>query len=531
MRIRQVSWSNFRRLPNGSLTARNHLVLIGPNDTGKSSVLRALHLCLGMPHAQVAAAITPRDFSDPGQPLLITVTLDGLRVDERAAFPDEITTGPPEFLEIHLEATLDSSDHDQKTVRRFFPDSGHSRAPTREQLRTIGFAYVPAARSLHRELGGADGAVRSLLSSLDLGEDAPALAAAMAGYRSVLDASSVLRGFRSSIATALSGALPAPVTTEDVRVLSDADRLEDPLSGVGLTVKDGGHDVPLGEQSDGIRAISLLTLLAMSHESAKIIALDEPETHLHPIAQRSLAQSFQNASTQRVIVTHSPSVVARLHPLDIVTFGADRRARQLPRAAPAAAFESIARHWSYRLLEPLTARHIILVEGPSDRILLERIAQLLGADLDRRGIAVFELESKDQFPFAHRLFGPPGFDLPLFGLLDADAKASWSEEIGCTPTELEPNGYFVSDPDLEGSYVSALGIDRVKEILRTAPSIGERRLLDKCRVSDLTAIDAAMLADCCRRWKVPAALAVSVTLTAADARLLQPLAALVQRLP
>jgi putative ATP-dependent endonuclease of the OLD family len=90
MRIRDVSWSNYRRLPDGEIELRDHLVLVGPNDSGKSSILRAMNFCLGMAGAQLAAAIEPRDFSDATKPLRIEVTLGDLNSDEAAAFPDEI---------------------------------------------------------------------------------------------------------------------------------------------------------------------------------------------------------------------------------------------------------------------------------------------------------------------------------------------------------------------------------------------------------------------------------------------------------
>lgn len=146
MKIREVTWSNYRRLPDGQISVREHLVLVGPNDTGKSSIVRALQLCLGMAHAQVSAAIKERDFTDPIRPLILTVTLDGIDADDRAAFPDEITVGPPEILVLQVEATLDPTDFDQKDVRRHFPDSGHGRAPTKDQLKAIGFVFVPAVR-------------------------------------------------------------------------------------------------------------------------------------------------------------------------------------------------------------------------------------------------------------------------------------------------------------------------------------------------------------------------------------------------
>lgn len=155
MKVRHLTWSNYRRLPNGSIDVREHLVLVGPNDAGKSSILRALHLCLGMAHSQVISAIGPRDFTDEAEPLTITVVLDGIEAVDRAAFPDEITVGPPEVLTIVLRAELDPADPDQKSVRRTFPDSGHNRAPTREQLELIGFEFVtgspiPAQRAWER---------------------------------------------------------------------------------------------------------------------------------------------------------------------------------------------------------------------------------------------------------------------------------------------------------------------------------------------------------------------------------------------
>lgn len=531
MRIKEISWANYRRLPDGGLTARNHIVLIGPNDTGKSSIVRALHLCLGMAHGQVAAAITPRDFTDPARPLLIKITLDDFDDDERAAFPDEITTGPPEVLEVHLEATLDSADLDQKTVRRFFPDSGHNRAPTKQQLRAIGFEFVPAARSLIRELGGVGGGtVRSLLSALDLTADAAALRAAADSYRAVLDGSQTLKGFRGNLAEALTGALPAPVLEEDVRIVTEAELLQEPLSGVIVTVRDGDHNVPLAEQSDGIRALSLLTLLGMSHKSAKIVAIDEPETHLHPAAQRAVARSLQSSQRQRVVVTHSPSVVARMNPLDIVTFGADRRARQLDVNAPITEFEETVRHWSYRLIEPLTARHVVLVEGVADRIVFERVAGLIGTDLDRKGIALFDLEGKNQFPLAYRLFGPTGFNLHLVGLLDEDARESWAEEIGVAQDDLGTAGYIVCDPDLEGMYIDALGVEVVRDTLCSSPSIGERSLLAACGVFAVADIDRDALWNYCthKKRKVTAALAVSAALDVTKAESLTPLIVLLQ---
>ncbi len=529
MRIREVSWENYRGLPDGRIEVRDHLVLVGPNDSGKTSIVRAVHLCLGLSHAQLLSAISLRDFTDLNQPLILSVTLAAIEPDDRAGFPDEITTGPPEVLVINVEASVDTDDPDQKKVRRYFPDAGHSRAPTKDQLKAIGFQYVSAVRSLYRELGGASGgAVRSLLSGLDLAADAAALEAAAESYQVALDGSTALHRFRKELAAALTAALPEPVAETDVRAVSESELLDDPLSGVTITVKDRAHDVPLAEQSDGVRALSVLTLLGMSHKSSRIVAIDEPETHLHPVAQRSLAKWLRSGPGQRVLVTHSPAVTAVMNTLDIVAFGADKRARQLPLGAPITEYEEAVRHWSPRLIEPLTARRIVVVEGVSDQIILERVAELTEVNLDRIGVAVFELDGAQFFRVAFNIFGAPGFDLPLAGMLDEDARGLWADTVGVNHADLEQQGYMVCAPDLEGEYIAALGVDAVIGMLLASPSLTEQSLLTSCGVAARADVTAEMLRKYCSRRKVPAALAVASALTPTQAASLSPVVQLLQ---
>lgn len=244
---------------------------------------------------------------------------------------DEIEIGPPETLTVRLEAKADPDDANAVVVERRFPFAGHSRNISCVQFDAIGWSYVTATRSLIRELGGSSGgAAHDLLSGLDLSPDAAAFSAARDSYRDALAGSTAVTDFRTTLAGALTDALPEPVDVDDIGVSSAADLLDNPLAGVSVTIREGGHVAQLAEQSDGVRALSVLALLGLSHQSAQIVGIDEPETHLHTTAQRAVADSIRRSGPQRIVSTHSSAIVSRMNPLDI----AARRSRaRLPVAA------------------------------------------------------------------------------------------------------------------------------------------------------------------------------------------------------
>ena len=523
MKLRHITWQNYRRLPDGHIDVRHHLILVGPNDSGKSSILRVIDLCLGVSGARLVTLLTERDFTDLSVPLVLQVVLDGIEDADRATFPDEISTIDGETLTVAIEAVIEDEDTEQKKVRRWFPDAGHGRSPTRVQLNQFGWAYVPPTRSLFRELGsGSTGAIRTLLSSVDLADDQTAFDEAADTFQNALLGSAALTSFRAELAGALSGALPRTILPDDLRLAAESELLDDPMASVTVTVADGDYSAPISEQSDGIRALTVLSLLGLSHRTASIVGIDEPELHLHYTAQRVIASRLRGGPGQRVLVTHSPAIVGEMDPLDIVTMRHDRRPRQLEPEADIATLEAFTRHWSHNLIEPLTARRILLVEGPSDRILCERVGQLAGIDLDRKGVAIFELNGSGLFARAYGLFGPDGFDLPVYGLLDMDSRDEWAQVLGYRPDEISESGRFeVCDRDLEVMYVDLLGVDRTLELLLASPSISKSAIRKACGV-DLPDMTAGLLADYCghKKRKMRASLAVAAGLSTPEAEVL-----------
>ncbi len=161
MRLRHVRIENYARLPEIDLQLRDHGILIGRNDVGKTSILRCLNFLLGASSSQLYSSIAASDLRDPLQPLRVSATLVDFNDRERLVFPDEISVDLSgfEYLKITLEIQAVPGD-EALSIRRYFPESGTLRQPSRVQLRAIGWKYVPALRA-----GGAE-AIDGRLSAL-----------------------------------------------------------------------------------------------------------------------------------------------------------------------------------------------------------------------------------------------------------------------------------------------------------------------------------------------------------------------------
>jgi putative ATP-dependent endonuclease of OLD family len=182
------------------------------------------------------------------------------------------------------------------------------------------------------------------------------------------------------------------------------------------------------------------------------------------------------------------------------------------------------------MIEPLTAKRIAVVEGPSDRIIVARAAELLGLNLDRAGVAVFELDGASLFPTANKLFGRSGFDLPLYGLVDGDAADGWAAELGVARADLETAGIIETVPDLEAAYADALGVSRVVAMLVAAHAYTEQQILGRCRVATTNQLTAETVAAFCRnkKRKTRAAIAIAQEMTDMEAGAIDPIVRLLK---
>lgn len=522
MRLTRLKVENHQRLADLEIEVRDHLVLVGANDVGKSSLLRCLNLLLGASTAQLYSHISAADFRATDQPFVIEATLTDFADLDKALYPDEIRVDPAtksSRLVIRLTATVDESE--TVVIDRSAPEGGTGRQFSRDQVLGLGWKFLSATAQTRDLRDDRKSALDDILQAVDLGDEKAEFEAITTNLMTTLGSSKVLEKLRGSLADQLSKALPEKVEQDDLALVPGATADNDVLSDVRLQISKQGVAHDLSEQSDGTRALYAIALYDLMSVGANMVGIDEPEIHLHPSSQRSLARLLRANANQKVIATHSPDIVGAFEPDSIVVV---RRGGQIvqPKAGFLSDDERMAvRLWVRDRLEPLTSLRVVAVEGISDRIILEHLADITDRNLDRLSVSLIEAGGFGDMGPLNKLFGDNGFGVPMSQLVDEDAEQRVAKQLGVEVADLPKRSVWVSRSDLEEEYVRALGSDNVWGALQSSGQFSKNELRNCTTSGPNSSHSEADVVDFCgrnRTYKVKAALSILPLFTAENAR-------------
>jgi hypothetical protein len=134
----------------------------------------------------------------------------------------------------------------------------------------------------------------------------------------------------------------------------------------------------------------------------------------------------------------------------------------------------------------MSARSVVLVEGISDRLALETLAERRGRKLEAEGVSIVPIGGAQAVGgFLERL-GPRGLDVRLAGLCDAAEERHFRrglERAGLgsdlTRADMEALGFYVCVADLEDELIRALGPAAVEEVVEAHGDLVPFRTLQK----------------------------------------------------
>ena len=426
MRVSAVHIENFRGIKDLNLELGPVTVLIGENNSGKTSVLAALRRCLQDVGHRRRVAFDAFDFhlpdrgSEPSSadPIRIEVTLSD---DIGEEWDDELVG------RLNRASVLQVDDDGRNQVRlrvecRYDPATREftqdwcfldlkgarlSRVPARALARVreaIHYYYLTALRDAARHFDPRGPFWRPFLQDSQLPQERKAeIEQKLREVNDLVVSSHASFGQVRAGLGRVQSVVPL-ASGEAVSIEAVPGRMFDMLAKaqvqLGTTT---GAKIPLGRHGEGTQSLAVLMLfsafLEARAEGAAVLALEEPEAHLHPSAIRSLWALVKGFHGQKLISTHSGDLLAETDIHDIrrlVRTPAGIRAFQVSRDLLSS---EDTRKFNYQIRRArgalLFARCWLLVEGQTETWVYPAAARAHNLNLHREGIRLVEYRQSD----------------------------------------------------------------------------------------------------------------------------------------
>lgn len=458
--IKRVYIKNFRSIKELEIFPESLCALVGPNSVGKTNILRALDLILG--ESWTTKGKVDRDFfNDPQQAIQIEVdfttpikySYSNGREVEATGVKLEMTLFP------NISCTVQSSPNDSFLSDDFKKKCHFIYTPSHrdltDQMRVSHWTLLgKMMKEIHQNYVSAYGGNEEKLKS-DLKEK-------------IKPAKDFIENDFDATSTTFKKFVDTFKRYCDQNSVGLANKFDPELNIYNLNwfyktlqiqvTENNGQIFDAEELGSGLQNLILISIFQTYAElmgGRVIFGIEEPEIYLYPQAQRSLYESFQRLSqnSQIFYTTHNPNFVSaqRAHEIEILQKNDDKGTFVLDKDTSITkeflidTQYKIYSHFNAYRNEMFFAKKVLLVEGPSDKILFETLCKdKWNIDTNKLGISIIDCTGK----------GGVTYFTAACKLLDLNYFSIWDQDNETTPNllnESKNNGRGLElVPDLEG---------------------------------------------------------------------------------
>ena len=443
MRLEYLKINTFRSIEGITIRFPKNkpVVIFGPNNVGKSNILRAMDCLLGEKYSPYF------DFQDSDYFLRDKQEFPNISL--RATFDEEFYKNEKynqSSKSISFTTNLDVKGRTENAYH--FDDEGRTKMfLSNEQRSQCSFILVDATRDISRQLSYYS--QYSLLSKMakkmhgaivettkkELDDHFTNIKKT---FESVPEYKQFHERLQESFQNNISG------FEHKLEIDLSAYDPNNYFNSLRIIAKDGTGVRSFDEFGTGEQQILLMSFVKAYAETFKgqnfILGIEEPEAHLHPLAQRWLAKNINNIASsgvQVVITTHSPEFLdienlegfVKAYKVEGVTkitqnspkrlaekcieFGADAK-----KVTEGNILDFYKTNTFYDQLKGFFARKIILVEGPTEVFSLPNYFSNHGYDLIKNGVDIIDCRGKSQIARNYRLFS--AYEYYCFCRFDGD---------------------------------------------------------------------------------------------------------------
>lgn len=398
MELVNFSVTNYRSITKAhKISISGTTILIGKNNEGKSNILKALDVAMNilkhhayrMTYNRQNSSMMRRNessyFWERDFPISIqsrkTSTNTILRLEfllsseEITEFKSEIKSNLNGTLPIEIKIGKDNTPNIKVAKRGSGTKTLNAKSNRIAEFiaNKIVFNYIPAVRTDHEALEVVQRMLSQHLRVLEEKEE-------------YINALKTIENLQKPILDILSNRIKEPLveflpTIKDVKIEISDEKRRSLLRNQLDIIVDDGTATNLSYKGDGVKSLAALGLLKarINTQSASIIAIEEPESHLHPAAIHQLKDVIHSLeeNNQVILTTHNPLFVDRNDiKSNIIVHNSN--------AKPAKGIKQIRDLLGIKASDNLVnANYVLVVEGEDDIITLKALLPTLSEKISK----------------------------------------------------------------------------------------------------------------------------------------------------
>lgn len=393
MRLSSFSVNNYRSITTArEIQTHNMTVLIGKNNEGKSNILRALSLAMDIMKIYVdepralnysrylrgrynweqdyPVSLQERYPNGASSIRLVFELTDEEIADIRNLTGIRLTRDIP--VTVSVNSSLAKIDIPKKGTAAF-ANAENKQKIIEYVCSKIDFNFIPAIRTEGDALHVISSLIEKELATLESNPD-------------YIMATDTINSLQQTVLDRISSRIIHPVqeflpSVSDIQIHIEREKRRAALRRNIEVIVNDGTPTPIQQKGDGVKSLTALAMLNINaqEDRVSVVAIEEPESHLHPESARQLYETIVALSQnhQVVLTTHSPLFVNRTNLIEniIVDNG---------KATPVKRIKEIRDVLGTKVSDNLiNAENILLVEGEDDKIAMGKLLQQMSEKIHK----------------------------------------------------------------------------------------------------------------------------------------------------